>query len=603
MGITQMLKTKLTRTSVQIICFLGFSLLLYQVVPRRLPTQARDAETSLTSVAAADIATSAAAADIAIIDTDYPVPQDALFVAPNGDDQSQGSQAAPLRTIQAAIDRAASGTTIVIRAGTYRESAILRGKQLTLQPYPHEAVWMRGSVVVDDWAAEGALWRKDSWQPKFRPQRGHGDPDHPLAGFPDMLFIDNRPLAQVDRKSKVGPGRFFVDLGRSALYLGDDPHGKTIAATMFAQALVLEHASGTIVRGLGFAHYGAPPQNGAVRGQSDSSKLLFEHNVFVWNASAGLSMLGGDGVVRGNIFAYNGQLGFHGYKTHGLLLEQNSLLANNQEHFSMNWEAGGVKITAARDMIWRDNIAERNAGTGLWCDISCYNTTIVRNVVRNNDHHGIMYEISANALIASNVVAENQGFGIFVIESEMIDVYNNTLSRNQQNIRISEQNRKLVPGSLVSRDVHNITIRNNILSDSQNARGALLGVDDTRNRKSAHQMGVRSDYNAYYRSNALSSGPLIAWARGASDTHFTSLDAFSSSTGMEAHGLHIEAAANPFFINERGGNYRLRDGSPAIGRGEPLPQAVADAIGVTAGGPVNLGAIKWPSEQHIGHKQ
>lgn len=50
-------------------------------------------------------------------------------VAPRGNDHAHGTQASPLRTIGACLDRVRPGDTCLIHKGTYRE-------QLTLPPAP-----------------------------------------------------------------------------------------------------------------------------------------------------------------------------------------------------------------------------------------------------------------------------------------------------------------------------------------------------------------------------------------------------------------------------------------------------------------------------------
>ncbi|MCS7475681.1 DUF1565 domain-containing protein [Umezawaea endophytica] len=55
-----------------------------------------------------------------------PAPVDALYVATGGDDANPGTLAAPLRTIQKAVDLARPGTTISLRGGTYAPDTNVR---------------------------------------------------------------------------------------------------------------------------------------------------------------------------------------------------------------------------------------------------------------------------------------------------------------------------------------------------------------------------------------------------------------------------------------------------------------------------------------------
>jgi Protein of unknown function (DUF1565) len=53
-----------------------------------------------------------------------PPPGPALFVSPGGDDAADGSAAAPLRTIQAGLERATPGAVITLAPGVYRENPV-----------------------------------------------------------------------------------------------------------------------------------------------------------------------------------------------------------------------------------------------------------------------------------------------------------------------------------------------------------------------------------------------------------------------------------------------------------------------------------------------
>ncbi|MEJ7640410.1 MAG: right-handed parallel beta-helix repeat-containing protein, partial [Singulisphaera sp.] len=268
------------------------------------------------------------------------------------------------------------------------------------------------SIVVSNWVADGSRWRSDGWTYHFPPDTDAEaiDPAYPMAPYRDMAFLDGAPLRQVGSRGEVGAGIFYVDVANNRLYVGSDPTGRTVEAAGFPYALDVVAADGTVVRGLGFRHYATgygPRENAALR--IDSASTTIEDNTFAWNATVGFVLFGPNAVVRGNTSAFNGEGGMGGFGADGLLLERNAIAYNNQEHFKTSWEGGGVKFATSRRMVWRDNLSEANFGTGFWCDISCYDTTIVRNVSRKNTGAGIHYEISAAAIIASNLVVENGG--------------------------------------------------------------------------------------------------------------------------------------------------------------------------------------------------
>ncbi|HEX3816225.1 MAG TPA: DUF1565 domain-containing protein, partial [Mycobacteriales bacterium] len=87
-------------------------------------------------------------------DAAYPIPVGALFVAPGGADSAAGTRHAPFRTLGHAVAVAHTGDTIVLRGGSYHESVAIQQK-LTIQSYPHEAVWLDGSSRVSGWSATG----------------------------------------------------------------------------------------------------------------------------------------------------------------------------------------------------------------------------------------------------------------------------------------------------------------------------------------------------------------------------------------------------------------------------------------------------------------
>ena len=245
-------------------------------------------------------------------------------------------------------------------------------------------------------------------------------------------------------------------------------------------------------------------------------------------------------------------------------------------------------------MVVRGNLSDSNIGQGFWFDISCYNTTIVGNVSRNDVGGGIQYEISAKAIIASNLVVGSHAEGIKVgAGSSDVRVYNNTLVRDKRAICVLDDSRPEL--------TNNVTIRNNIISNgAPDSSEMVFTYDSSSPPKTAEQMNITLDYDAYYRTSSSRPATLVRWSRGATLASFNTLGAFRLGTGQEAHGFGIDdVAINPFFVDEAGGDYRLKAGSRAIGAGAPLPADVAAAIGVAAGVPVDLGVLTWATSQVV----
>jgi Ca2+-binding RTX toxin-like protein len=66
------------------------------------------------------------------------VPSRQIWVSPNGRDGNSGSADAPMRTIQAAVDKAGPGTAVMVKAGRYVENVEFQGVQGTSQ----KPVWL-----------------------------------------------------------------------------------------------------------------------------------------------------------------------------------------------------------------------------------------------------------------------------------------------------------------------------------------------------------------------------------------------------------------------------------------------------------------------------
>lgn len=401
---------------------------------------------------------------VQIKNTNYRIPNNAYFVSPNGRPNNSGKSPRSPIPVEKAIALAPRGATIVFRGGTYRGVDAKITKKLTLQAYPHEKPLLKGSVVVKGWVADGRTWRKDGWKYSFPQNMGNVyiDRKYPLAAHRDMVYVNGDSLKQVGSRANVKPGTFYVDAQSNKLYIGSNPAGKTVEATARDEAFQLttnRHSkpSGTVIRGLGFAHYAED----AV-GLMNTHSVTLENNTFVWNGLRGVHFQqSSGGVVRGNTFSFNGMHGIRGSWANSMVLEGNMFSYNNIENFRKDYTAAGIKVIKTNGLISRHNVFEHNIGNGIWFDASSSNATVKNNTFRANQQIGIMFELSHKANVTGNRISGSPA-GIMIADSSGIQVHNNTFSGNKKHVVLKDSKRRNRDRAEIRRGITWITQNNNV---------------------------------------------------------------------------------------------------------------------------------------------
>ena len=564
-----------------------------------------------------------------IIPTSYPIPTGAIFVSVStGSDTNAGTEAAPLRTAAEAIRRSRQDrmNTIVFREGEYRESLTAIFKPVTIQPYPGEHVWFKGSAEVasNTFVADGSAWRLDNWNPGICRSNCVSPPSivtgYPLAADPEMVFFDGHPLTQVATRAEVAANTFFWDGANNRIYVGTNPvaHRVEISNLRYAMQFDTMYGEHSVVRGIGVVQY-ATSQDYAVHPAAlitTSASVTFENNVIAYNAAAGIQLSSADDVVRGNLIALNGFNGMHTYHSDRAVIEGNRFVRNNTEHFGLvasdSLAGAAIKATYTHGAILRDNVLEETNGAGFWCDLSCYQWQLVRNVVRDNTTHGIFWEISSQAVIASNVITGSGGYGIKISGSNQAQIYNNTVVANHQAILVAEDDRPYTSNCSnvncptaadvalgIDWNTSRTTIVNNLFVGGSSTSW-LFDTLDNNMVGSAQRVGANGmilangqHHNGYYRTSSGVPATLFKWiGLAANPTLYSTLAMFQTATSREMNSVYIEGGQS-FFVDAANRDYRVAAGSSALDAGAALPADVAMAIGVS-GSPVSMGAIRWP---------
>ncbi len=425
-----------------------------------------------------------------IPDTNYAIPADAIFMATTGNDSNDGTQTAPVKTLNAAIDMAPAGGTIVVRGGVYRDTYHqpnkpyyykIISKKLTYQAYPHEQAWFDGTdaQATDSWTSDGiGHWYKAWDTPQFcngayydflygnqskSPNNltsasgktyasntgpcAHWDvnsaPEFPSATDPQLAYIDGQRQDEVASLSGTTSGKFYYDQVNKRIYIATNPSGHTVELATRPSALVIG-ASGTQIKGLGFRRYATNEYSNLTNSAvyMGGTDFLVQDAVFTENAAGGLSMAPQGSTMNHVTSVNNGfsSSGGNGHSEGGLAdnvqILNNLISNNNTEHFdlhcSISCGQAGMKMAHMQGFTVKNNIFKNNEGSGFWCDENCTGAVIVKNLFMNNTSSGVFYEVSSDGIIASNLLINNgpAGYGIRV-GSATTKVYNNTIITNK----------------------------------------------------------------------------------------------------------------------------------------------------------------------------
>jgi hypothetical protein len=329
---------------------------------------------------------------------------------------------------QATVDLGGDGAVFCLRNGIHRAHPVRpRAKQ---HFYGEGETVLNGSRLLTAFRREGDYWAVGH-QFQRRPKVGECLASAPLCNEPEVLFIDDRPLTRVSKKSVLSSGKFYIDQAGGKIYLVDDPTNRKVEVTVAAFAFQ-SAAPDVSISNIAVEKFATAAQSGAIYA-SDGAMWVIENCEVRMNSGTGISV-GTGSRVRNCDVHHNGQLGIGGYGN-TILIEGNRIWSNNMYGFDPGWEAGGVKIAESDGVVLRRNHVHDNKGIGLWCDGDCRNLLYEGNLVENNQWNGIFHEISFNAVIRGNVLRHNDrgdrgwfwGGAIALAASQDVEVSGNTL--------------------------------------------------------------------------------------------------------------------------------------------------------------------------------
>jgi hypothetical protein len=478
-------------------------------------------------------------------------------------------------SIQAAVDKASAGDTILIHAGVYRESVKVNRDGITIVAAPGEQVVLTGADAIPLSAFEKVpdkpILRHTPWA--YHGATHPNDERHKLIGRTEQVIADGHLLRQVDDLAHMESGTFFAD-PRVALYVWLPEGVRQVEASVRPVPMTVS-ASRVVVRGLHFRYASNRAQEAAF--DVEGSDNLAEDCLVESTNGVGARLSGERNTMRRVVSRFNGQMGMSGHGTN--VMEDCTLESNNVKGYSKGWEAGGIKVTKSTNFKILHCRAIRNDGPGFWFDIDNREELVEGSYAAENNGPGIFIEISETATVRKNLCVRNGlknepgawgHAGILLGEAMHCTVERNICAGNRVGIEVRQQRIRTLPGKEYYSDGH--VFSKNIAAFNREWQFALVGDNPffgAKKEATTAEIELFDPDKRAWKSgdNVYFAGPgagLILWGAKWLPKHqeFSDLKKFAAEHGLDGTSI----VADPQFANWEAGDFTIKADSPTAQR-------------------------------------
>lgn len=420
------------------------------------------------------------------------------FVATDGNDVTgTGAEGSPYATLAKAITVAASGDSIIIRGGTYRQGGISQpvAKSLTIVAYPGETPIFNGAQQVSGgWTAAGGLaYISYTPQPATDGSGISFTTGQNLSGdgvgkYPDQVWIGQQQLKEVSSQVSVVNGTFWVDRVANRLYLtGADAVKPNIEVSQYDNFLDINAPDSTL-KGLQVVRYSNSADDyGVIDVRATADRALLDNiqvtdSAFQMIALQGSSDILNDVVVRHVTLTASNWMGLTVLFTDRLTVDGAKITGMNQfSEFLVSPQSGGIKTSRTWYTVVKNSVVRDNKSKGVWFDQSNYDAVVANNHIAYNaldasdvSSSNLFYEISDKILIINNYFEQSGSTpNVITAGSSGVSLINNTIVGGAAPLVIASDNRSL-PGCA---DPEQPLCANSYNSDRDSVRQHLTTMD------------------------------------------------------------------------------------------------------------------------------
>ena len=548
------------------------------------------------------------------------------YVAPDGDAEAPGKTLEQPTTLEAAVERVESGDAIVLRGGIYRTGNLTFNQRIIIQPYADEHPILKGTGIATQWQSEpNGVW-KTSWPYLFpeKPASWWRQPrfgrEIPLCLFNnDMVFVDGMLLSVVGQKEDVDENSYFIDYDEGQVYIGTDPNDRMIEITAFDSAIIrtiqkchgkTSDGKGPTIRGITFTQYayraveieGKDPEG--LSEESNHGKdvvgTTFEHCTISYCSRVAGYLRGDKLTFRHCLVSDTSTEGIYVIGSADVLLEKNIFRRNNIENIRGYFPAAVKIFNQCYRTTCRDNLViDHPNSNGIWYDVGNVDGRIIHNwfqavgsIGGRTDNqrtwpkrNAFFIEISKGAICAYNVFV-NCNYGIFVLNSSDVQMYQNTLVNSPAHIGRDQRSavgdhfgwHPSTGPDVDERDGH--VFVNNLLTSDQQYRGSLLQLKQPRqlNERLNKPQVKQLDYNVYVQQGNTAPQSLISWSQASQQNLKSPEDLHKLHPEFSAHSQNFPNYNGPLFRCAELGNYELLKAFPGSSTATTLPAEVTKLL-------------------------
>ncbi len=365
------------------------------------------------------------------------------YVATSGNDSGNGTASSPYATLAKAYSTAASGDTIVVRGGTYRQGnvSIATNKPVRIVAYPGETPVFNGATQASDgWSSEGSLQSRAYTAMPVTSGSGINFPGgQNLTGagdgkFPDQAWVGDTQLKQVQGKGAVSNGTFAVEGGRLYMTASDVAKGNVEVSNL--RNFMSIQAPGTTLEGIKVTRYSnSAGDYGVIKLNGSADKTLLK-NVDISDTSfIAVTISGGSDTNNGTTFknvtiSSSNWMGVNPTYTDNLTFDSVDIHGMNQwGEFSYSPQSGAIKTSRTQHTKVLNSRITDNKSHGLWFDQSNYDVQVANNVITGNLGSSVFFEISDNLTLANNYIVSPAGGdkAVKLAGSSGLKLINNTI--------------------------------------------------------------------------------------------------------------------------------------------------------------------------------